>query len=120
MGSMENINSRGSRLVSTDSFFDLTELVQQLPPVVKNQPLGPRARKLLLDSTLHKGDNCSVCFEAETKDTITLPCLHRFHTECIEQWFNHNCRCPTCKLDIVDGILETDRMSNRVNKLELA
>lgn len=30
----------------------------------------------------------------------TMPCLHYFHTECIDKWLSKGRICPICKLDI--------------------
>lgn len=50
---------------------------------------------------------CSICLEHLKKDQKIkcTPCMHPFHTECIDPWLNENAnkhiiQCPTCKNDI--------------------
>lgn len=42
---------------------------------------------------------CVVCLsDFEEGDTIkSLPCLHRFHSKCIDQWLKRSGDCPICK-----------------------
>lgn len=42
---------------------------------------------------------CTVCYtEYEQDDELrTLPCLHYYHRECIDQWLLHHRLCPICK-----------------------
>jgi hypothetical protein len=45
---------------------------------------------------------CMVCleeFKAGDKLRI-LPCLHRYHTDCIVEWLRRNRHCPVCKHDV--------------------
>ena len=30
---------------------------------------------------------------------VELPCKHTFHKSCIQEWFNYNKNCPTCKME---------------------
>lgn len=41
---------------------------------------------------------CSVCLEDIIKDQklIKLPCLHRYHTQCLFDWFKYQDWCPYC------------------------
>ena len=39
---------------------------------------------------------CQCCYEVKEK-YIILPCLHRFHTECVSKWFERKNTCPICK-----------------------
>ena len=46
--------------------------------------------------------NCPIClgkFKLGEKES-SLPCLHFFHSNCIENWLKRNKSCPVCKLKI--------------------
>jgi hypothetical protein len=32
-------------------------------------------------------------------DVKLLPCLHRYHPECIDRWLVEKMQCPVCKHD---------------------
>lgn len=45
---------------------------------------------------------CNICLAEyrEGEEVKTLPCLHRFHTECLDPWLRLNAVCPICKLEV--------------------
>ena len=49
---------------------------------------------------------CSICQDHEppeassTQWRILRHCNHRFHKDCIDQWFQQNVHCPVCRYDI--------------------
>jgi len=46
--------------------------------------------------------SCCICMEnfKDAENVRTLPCLHIFHTSCIDSWLVRSSTCPICKLDI--------------------
>lgn len=47
---------------------------------------------------------CMVCMEPFTEGVLlrTLPCLHRYHKSCVDEWLRRKSTCPICKRDITD------------------
>ncbi|KAH9524387.1 hypothetical protein Btru_054376, partial [Bulinus truncatus] len=50
-------------------------------------------------------EKCTICLsEFETgEDVRRLPCMHLFHSECVDQWLATNKNCPICRVDIEAG-----------------
>jgi hypothetical protein len=47
---------------------------------------------------------CVICQEYVNMGSIirTLCCSHNYHISCIDRWFNHHTKCPTCNEDVRD------------------
>lgn len=53
-------------------------------------------------------ETCSICLDdfMLRQEVKTLPCLHHFHTGCIEEWLRQQGRsvsCPVCKTPVFEG-----------------
>ena len=51
--------------------------------------------------------NCVICitdFKSGDKATM-LPCIHMFHTNCIQSWLKSNNICPVCKFKLTENNL---------------
>ena len=46
-----------------------------------------------------KEEDCVICMEPMKKNTLarTLPCMHAFHSRCVDKWLKSNNSCPICK-----------------------
>jgi len=49
-------------------------------------------------------ESCPICIvDYKTGDKVkTLPCLHRFHRECVDKWLLMKSDCPICKYDLLE------------------
>lgn len=58
-----------------------------------------------------KQKSCCICMEdfKDAEDVRTLPCLHIFHTNCIDSWLVRSRTCPICKLDITKNNAQISR-----------
>lgn len=113
---------------NADPFFDNDEDEDEgghdhIPPMILQQLLGhhlitspPRPRgldpRMINNLPVHSFEpltannesiqQCSICLESfQAGDRIRMiPCLHKFHVTCIDQWFRQSHHCPVCKYEI--------------------
>lgn len=65
--------------------------------VLKNLP------SLKVDTLqVEKGESCCICFGdySSAEEVITLPCNHRYHSDCVMKWLKLHSTCPNCRLDL--------------------
>jgi len=92
-----SIDSDDDDLGSMDDEFDegqpLDDDIIQTYPISKIHDIN----KLSEDKK-----RCSICLEnyKNGDDSIILPCIHIFHSECIKKWMKKNGVCPICKFKI--------------------
>ena len=59
---------------------------------------------------------CTIClceFE-EGEDMTTLPCLHLFHKECLEQWLREKGTCPMCNIGVEELLRRQQEAEQRL------
>lgn len=51
-----------------------------------------------------ENSQCMICVEPFGRgETLrTLPCLHRYHKKCIDEWLHRSSTCPICKHDVTE------------------
>ena len=54
------------------------------------------------ESDTSRDQSCSICLNdfVANKKIRTLPCFHRFHVRCIDQWLVRKSECPVCRVDV--------------------
>ena len=68
---------------------------------IKSYPISKIKDINKLDEEKRK---CLICLEyfKNNDDSIGLPCIHIFHSECIKKWMRQRNSCPICKSKIIE------------------
>ena len=104
---------------STDN--GVVAMLMQCPTFEYCQPSG--GDKPVPTRNPHSVSTCTICLEdfQQGDELRALPCLHCFHTQCIDAWLltasgdarHGRCRCPTCRFDLRDTAHEAAQVWGR-------
>jgi hypothetical protein len=61
--------------------------------------------------TQHTKHTCSICLEPLKASKVLSTCHHKFHIECINEWFLEQETCPVCRSDQVMDQMVQFRMA---------
>jgi len=77
-------------------------VISSLPTQTLSEEEAAQCKERDKDGPNHQ---CSVCLEGYEagQEVKSLPCLHRFHSECIDHWLQTSGTCPICKHDLNNG-----------------
>jgi hypothetical protein len=76
-----------------------------MEPVIVRPTAAQIAAGTQLEIVDSNDENCAICqdrMEAGSEARAIRACDHRFHTECIDTWFERSVACPTCRHDVRD------------------
>jgi hypothetical protein len=59
---------------------------------------------------------CAICQDTVPCATRIRACGHCFHSQCIQEWFTMNTRCPVCRHDIRD-LRDADATNHNDNRV---
>jgi hypothetical protein len=59
-------------------------------------------------------EKCFICLEnlSTQKKIVELPCKHKFHKKCLNNWIRENPTCPLCRQDIAGNQNTTSGKTN--------
>eukprot|EP01080_Neovahlkampfia_damariscottae_P012000 gene12000-5400_t len=89
-----------------ESYEDLLQLQERLgsvPKGAKKEDIENTTSQFKLRKLFKDQDTCVICYEEFKigESVRKLPCLHLFHSNCIDEWLQQSRNCPLCKKDIL-------------------
>ncbi|XP_010458905.1 PREDICTED: E3 ubiquitin-protein ligase RDUF1-like [Camelina sativa] len=57
--------------------------------------------------------SCAICLEEWSKGDVAaeMPCKHRFHSKCVEEWLGMHATCPMCRYEMpVEQVVRDKRV----------
>lgn len=63
----------------------------------------PIVKYLIPLNGVHEEETCSICIDEfkQEQDLRKLPCNHKFHLNCVDEWLKISNTCPNCKTEVV-------------------
>ena len=102
MGGMGNFGGMGNQ-------NDLNELIERMLHYRRDNPTDaaivselPETKIDDINKLEEDKKNCVICMEdfKNGDKSTNLPCLHMFHTNCIQSWLKTQNTCPICKFKL--------------------
>lgn len=64
---------------------------------VENMP-----RVVIGEDKENGGGSCAICLEEWSKGDVAaeMPCKHKFHSKCVEEWLGMHATCPMCRYEM--------------------
>lgn len=101
-------NHRDARLRDGRTFLEAHRQRRQVISKLAESDRNPRHVRDLPSQTITRRDvermpaesqECGICLESfAAGDRLrTLPCFHRFHACCVDEWLRQSAECPLCK-----------------------
>ncbi|CAH8252275.1 unnamed protein product [Arabidopsis lyrata] len=83
-----------------DDFFSGGEKQGRSPAsksAVENMP-----RVVIGEDKEKDGGSCAICLEEWSKGDVAteMPCKHKFHSKCVEEWLGMHATCPMCRYEM--------------------
>ncbi|CAA0202578.1 unnamed protein product [Arabidopsis thaliana] len=68
-----------------------------LKSAVENMP-----RVVIGEDKEKNGGSCAICLDEWSKGDVAaeMPCKHKFHSKCVEEWLGRHATCPMCRFEM--------------------
>lgn len=86
---------RGSQSLPADSHQQGSSMAGKLP----RMELEAQGDSQQMDL---QAASCLICLMdfASGDELMVLPCFHRYHVDCIDEWLRNHSACPSCRCDV--------------------
>ncbi len=86
-----------------DELLRLQERIGHVNTGINQNQIEANTSTYKIDKDLE--EQCNICLEKFKKDDSVrrLPCLHLYHSDCIDNWLKQNKTCPTCRKDVTQA-----------------
>lgn len=90
-----------SQASATRALQLIRRLTQQYGRAPQNRTILNQLPTYKFDANTQEKAQCRVCLcDYENDEEIKiLPCLHKYHKECIDEWLKDKTECPVCRHD---------------------
>ena len=93
--------------------YNSTRNIRIIPNNEVNIQLNPIIYSVI-DNNLEINNLCTICLDENTENLVELTCSHKFHLNCIEEWYKRKNTCPNCRIDITKELENTE-----INEVEI-
>lgn len=58
--------------------------------------------RVVIGEDKEKGGSCAICLEEWSEGDVAaeMPCKHKFHSRCVEEWLGIHATCPLCRYEM--------------------
>ncbi|KFK43661.1 hypothetical protein AALP_AA1G156600 [Arabis alpina] len=58
--------------------------------------------RVVIGEDKENGGSCPICLDEWSKGDVAaeMPCKHKFHSKCVEEWLGKHATCPLCRYEM--------------------
>ncbi|CAH2037786.1 unnamed protein product [Thlaspi arvense] len=58
--------------------------------------------RVVIGEDKERGGSCAICLEEWSEGDVAaeMPCKHKFHSKCVEEWLGVHATCPLCRYEM--------------------
>jgi hypothetical protein len=89
---------------SYEELLNLQERIGNVPVGIDKETLENITSKFKLKKIPEDEKLCSICYDdfKINENVRKLPCMHLYHSHCIDKWLKNSKKCPLCQKEILE------------------
>ena len=105
-----NLNNNNNNNLNNHNNPPLHIIIFHRPNSINENPINfPEIEIQDVNKLEEANRKCMICLEEfKSKEKVTaLPCIHFFHTQCIQEWIERKNECPVCKFELTQKNIDS-------------